>query len=198
MLLFRSQSLAVALLSTLTAFLTACTGGTPETPGDQSSPVLATLLQKALEAEIARMNPVWAPGLLPSAPKTAREWLMTVDEVVARCRYGPGNRTKGNRLEYDLRLHSGEQVLGIQSGQRCLYGFAPPLVMRVRLEDGQVRDAQTDGRERQSPVDAISPEVQQFARSLIRADWKRRPGLYFPPEKSAEDIAREWAQPPAK
>lgn len=188
----------MALLTSLTAVLAACTGGTPETPGDQSNPMLAGLLQKALDAEVGRMNPVWAPGLLGSAPASAREWLANIDEVVARCRYGPRNRSKHNVLEYDLTLRGGEKVLDVYSGQRCLYGLVRPLVMRVRLENGQVQDVLTDGRERQSPVDAVSPEVQQFARSLIQADWKRRPAHYFPPEKSKADIAREWRVPPTR
>lgn len=188
----------MGLLTVLSALLGACQvdGGEREQPGDRPNPVLADLLQKAIEAEIGRMNPVWSPGLLPQAPQQARAWLGEIDEVVARCRYGPGNRTKSNLLEYDVRLRSGEQIQDVYSGLRCLYGTARPLVMRVRFEAGQVREVLTDGREREASTTAASNELRQFAHSVVRLDWDRRKSLYFPPAKTPEDIAREWAPPP--
>lgn len=188
----------MGLLTLLSALLGACQGrgGDREQPGDTPNPVLADLLQKAIDAEIGRMNPVWAPGLLPQAPQQARAWLGEIDEVVARCRYGPGNRTKSNLLEYDVRLRSGEQIQDVYSGLRCLYGTAPPLVMRVRFETGQVREVLTDGREREASTTAASNELRQFAHSVVRLDWDRRESLYFPPAKTPQDIAREWTPPP--
>ena len=190
----------MGLLTLLSALLGACQGGggDREQPGDTPNPVLADLLQKAIDAEIGRMNPVWAPGLLPQAPQQARAWLGEIDEVVARCRYGPGNRTKSNLLEYDVRLRSGEQIQDVYSGLRCLYGTARPLVMRVRFEAGQVREVLTDGREREASTTAASNELRQFAHSVVRLDWDRRESLYFPPAKTPQDIAREWTPPPPR
>jgi hypothetical protein len=111
---------------------------------------------------------------------------------VARCRYGPDNHTKANLLEYDIALRGGEVLRGVYSGQRCLYPMAPPLIMRVRFDGGSVREVLTDGRERSAPVDAAMNEMNQFAHSVVQADWQRRPALYFPPDKTPEEIAREW------
>lgn len=185
----------MAVIASLASLLAACTGGERETPGDRANAKLAGLLQAELDAEIQRMNPSWAPGLIAAAPEHARQWLREIDDVVARCRYGPRNRGKGNVLEYDITLRNGERMTGVPSGQRCLYGIAPPLVMRVRFANGRVAEALSDGREREGAVDAVSVEVQQFASRVIRHDWERRPALYFPPSPSAEDVRRGWDTP---
>ncbi|SIR54966.1 hypothetical protein [Pseudacidovorax sp. RU35E] len=182
----------MALFAALSALMAACTGGTPETPGDQPNAVLAQVLQKALDDEIARLDPSWSPGLLPAAPALAREWLTQIDEVVARCRYGPRSQSKHNLLEFDLRLHSGETIEALYTGQRCTYGIAPPLIMRVRMRDGRVAEALTDGRERRRPVDAVAPEAHAFATAVITADLRRRAARYFVPSASPQDIQRQW------
>ena len=97
-----------------------------------------------------------------------------------------------------MRLRSGEQIQDVYSGLRCLYGTARPLVMRVRFEAGQVREVLTDGREREASTTAASNELRQFAHSVVRLDWDRRKSLYFPPAKTPQDIAREWAPPPSR
>lgn len=187
------KTMALAFLTTL---LVACTGGEPELPGDQPNARLATLLETSIDEEIRRMNPVWAPGLLPQAPEQARAWLREIDQVVARCRYGPRNQSKANLLEYDITLRQGAPIIGVFSGQRCLYGVARPLVMRVRFVDGRVDQVTSDGREREAPVDAALGELRQFAHSVVRADWSRRPAHYFPPDQTPADIAREWQAKP--
>lgn len=181
------------MLPSLIALLAACTGGTPEVPGDLPNPKLAEMIDTAIAEEIARMNPVWSPGLLPQAPEQARRWIQDIEEVVARCSHGPGVRSERNRLEYDLTLRDGQVITGVHSGQRCLYDVARPLVMRVKFAQGRADTVLTDGREREHPVDAARSETGLLARRLVRLDWDRRPHLYFPPDKSASDIAREWS-----
>jgi len=192
--MFWRTAQTMLVLASLTNLITACTEGTREMPGSQANAVLAQLLQGEIDAEVGRMNPTWSPGLIPQAPDNARAWLGEIDDVVARCRYGPRNRSKHNLMEYDVTLRGGERINGVFSGQRCLYGVAQPLVMRVRFAQGRVGEVLTDGRERRAPVEAAVPELQKLAESVVRIDWMRRPALYFPPEKSAADIAREWEQ----
>jgi hypothetical protein len=182
----------IMILASLAAYLSACTGRVPEQPGDQPSPRLAELINGAIAREIAGMDPALLPGLLPQAGEQARRWLQEISQVVARCRYGPGNNSKSNLLEYDIVLASGEQITGVYSGQRCYYPVARPLVMRVQFQGGQVREVTTDGRERERPVDASLGEIQQFAERVLRADWKRSPTRYFRAAKSSDEAAREW------
>src|SRR4051794_19653289 len=108
----------IMILASLAAYLSACTGRVPEQPGEVPNAKLAEMINTGIEEEIRRMNPVWSPGLLPQAPEHARQWLQEIAEVVARCRYGPANRSKSNLLEYDITLGSGERVQDIYSGQR--------------------------------------------------------------------------------
>ena len=190
--MFRQIAPTMLVLASLTNLLAACTQGAREMPGSRANAVLAQLLQAEIDAEIGRMNPTWSPGLIPQAPDNARAWLGEIDDVVARCRYGPRNHSKHNLMEYDVTLRGGERVTDVFSGQRCLYGVAPPLVMRVRFAQGRVGEVLTDGRELQAPVEAAVPELRKLAESVVRVDWARRPALYFPPEKSAADIARDW------
>ena len=190
------RSCKIMILASLLAYLQACTGRVPEQPGDQPNPKLAEMINTGFAEEIGRMNPVWSPGLLPQAPEHARQWLQEIAEVVARCRYGPSNRSKSNLLEYDITLRSGEQVQSVYSGQRCLYDVARPLVMRVRFDGGRAGTVTTDGRERALPVDASLAETRLFAQTVLRADWSRRPARYFPPDKTADEIAREWGRKP--
>ena len=186
----------IMILASLAAYLSACTGRVPEQPGDLPNEKLAEMINTGIDEEIRRMNPTWSPGLLPQAPEQARQWLREIAEVVARCRYGPANRSKGNLLEYDITLGSGERIEGVHSGQRCLYDVARPLVMRVRFDGGRAGTVTTDGRERALPVDASLAETRLLAQSVLRADWSRRPARYFPPDKSAEEIAKEWGRKP--
>ncbi|WP_077000759.1 hypothetical protein [Variovorax sp. KK3] len=182
----------IMILAMLAAYLSACTGRTPEQPGDTPNPKLVELVDAALAREIAGMNPALLPGLLPQSGDEARRWLKEIAQVVARCRYGPRNDSKSNLLEYDIVLGSGEQITGVYSGQRCYYPVAKPLVMRVQFQDGRVREVTTDGREREQPVEASTGEIQQFAERVLRVDWKRNPARYFRAGKSSSDIAREW------
>jgi hypothetical protein len=186
----------IMILASLAAYLSACTGRVPEQPGDVPNEKLAEMINSGIEEEIRRMNPTWSPGLLPQAPEQARQWLREIAEVVARCRYGPANRSKGNLLEYDITLGSGERIEAVPSGQRCLYDVARPLVMRVRFDAGRAGAVMTDGRERALPVDASLAETRLFAQSVLRADWSRRPARYFPPDKTAEEISRGWDRKP--
>jgi hypothetical protein len=178
------------------SLLTSCFYGEREVPGAQPNPKLAELLNAALQEQIRMMNPIWAPGLLPQAADNARQWLGEIDEVVARCRYGPRNMSKQNRLEYDITLRSGALIESVFSGQRCLYGFAQPLVMRVRFDQGRVVQALTDGREMKQSIEAAQGEINLLAEKVVRADWLQRRERYFPPSKTSEEIRQEWQTKP--
>jgi hypothetical protein len=182
-------------MPSLLALLAACFDGPREVPGNLANPKLAQLLNEALDAEIKRMNPTWSPGLMPQAADNAKLWLKEIDEVVARCRYGPGNTSKFNLLEYDIRLQSTTVIEDVYSGHRCLYGFTSPLIMRVRFHEGRVVQVLTDGRELKNPVDAVRSDAGIFAEKIIRADWDRNRSKYFPAPKTSEQIRDEWQKP---
>lgn len=179
-------------ISFLTALLSACTDGAVEVPGDVPNPKLAEMINISLDEEIRRMNPTWAPGLIPQAAASARLWLKEINEVVSHCKYGPRNSSKFNLLEYDVALNSGDVVKDVFTGQRCIYDVSLPLVMRVRFVEGKVIEVFTDGRERGAPVDAALSETNQFAESVIRVDWSRNRARYFPASKTEAQISDEW------
>jgi hypothetical protein len=183
------------ILMALTMLLSSC-GRAPEQPGDIPNPKLVELLNTSLNQQVNAMITFTMPGLLPQAADNTRVWLHQINEVVARCRYGPGNHGKRNLLEYDITLRSGEVLRDVFTGRRCLYPERPPLVMRVRFESGQVREVLTDGRERKTSPDAAMGEINQFAESVAHADFDRHPALYFRAAKTPEDIAREWETKP--
>ena len=174
-------------------WLSACFYGLREQPGNQPNPRLATMLQDRFELEIAGMRAPQRPALIAQAPQNARLWLAEIDQVVAHCSHGPGNRTKSNKLAYDITLRSGERIDGVYSGQRCRYDLAAkPLVMHVHFEAGRVAEVFTDGRERAAPPDATGNEAAQFAQAVLRVDRLRHPARYHPPAPTGPDIAREW------
>lgn len=174
-------------------WLSACFDGPREQPGDQPNPRLATMLQARFELELAGMRAPQLPALIAQAPHNAWLWLAEIDQVVAHCSHGPGNRTTSNKLTYDITLRSGERIDDVYSGQRCRYDIAAkPLVMRVRFQTGRVAEVFTDGRERAAPPDATGHEVAQFAQAVLRVDRLRRPARYHPPTPTGPEIAREW------
>jgi hypothetical protein len=174
--------------------LTACLAQEPEKPGTQSNPKLATLVQQALNKEISSMNPTWAPGLRPGAGVVASSWLNQIAQVTSRCRAGPDDTSKFNKLEYEISLKSGEVISKIYSGMLCQYqpGFGKPLIMKIVFKDGRATDAFTDGRELAESVSYAQRWISNCAEKIIRADWKRRPDAYFKEAKSAEQIRKEW------
>jgi hypothetical protein len=180
------------VLSSLAALLSACTDGPVEMPGNLSNAKLVELINASLQEDIKRMDPRSSPGFIPQAAANARLWLKDIGEVVARCRYGPRNRSKFNLLEYDITLGNGEIIKDVYTGMRCSYEVGSPLVMRVRFESGQVADVLTDGRERNSPVDAAKGEINLFSKQVIRVDWDRHRPRYFNPAKTADEISNEW------
>jgi hypothetical protein len=180
------------VLSSLAALLSACTDGPVEMPGNLSNPKLAELINASLREDIKRMDPKSSPGFIPQAAANAQLWLKDISQVVARCRYGPRNRSKFNLLEYDITLRSGEIIKDVYTGMRCTYEVGSPLVMRVRFENGQVADVLTDGRERKSPIDAVKGEINLLSKQVIRADWDRHRLRYFYPAKTADEISKEW------
>lgn len=170
------------MIPLLSGLLVGCFGReAPEQPGALSNPQLAELLEASFERQLRELDPMWSPGLLPQAQDHARQWLGEIDEIVARCRGGPSNTSKGNLLEYDVHLRNGEALRGLFSGTRCLYQVSPPLVMRMRFAQGRVVEALTDGRELRLPMADVQPELDQLAQVVLRADWGRRRALYFPP-----------------
>lgn len=180
------------VLSSLTAFISACTDGPVEMPGNLSNPKLVELINVSLQEQVRLMNPVWAPGLIPQAAANAQLWLTEINEVVAHCRYGLRNSSKFNLLVYDITLNRGEVIKDVYSGQRCIYDIARPLVMRVRFKAGVVNEVLTDGRELATPVDAARSEINQFSESVVRVDWRRNAFRYFPASKSDAEISDEW------
>lgn len=182
----------IMAISFLTGLLNACTDGPLEMPGSLPNPKLVELINLSLDEQIKRMDPSWSRGFLPQAAGNARLWLQEINEVVARCRYGPRNNSKANLLEYDISLGSGEAINNLYTGQRCTYQISPPLVMRVRFASGRVVEALTDGRERNAPVASAKGEIDLLAKSVVRADWSRRQSLYFLPDKTASEISKEW------
>lgn len=180
------------VLSSLTALISACTDGPVEMPGNLPNPKLAELINASVQEQVRLMNPVWAPGLIPQAAANAHLWLKEINEVIAHCRYGPRNSSKFNLLVYDLKLNTGEEIKDVYSGQRCIYELARPLVMRVRFKEGVVNEVLTEGRELATPVDAARSEINQFAESVVRVDWRRNAARYFPANKSDTAISDEW------
>jgi hypothetical protein len=185
-------NLKMMALSSLAALLSACTDGPVEMPGNLSNPKLVELINASLQDDLKRMDPRSSPGFIPQAAINAQLWLKDVSEVVARCRYGPRNRSKFNLLEYDITLGSGEIIKNVYTGMRCTYEVGSPLVMRVRFENGQVAEVLTDGRERKSPVDAVKGEINLLSKQVIRADWDRHRLRYFYPAKTTDEISKEW------
>jgi hypothetical protein len=174
--------------------LSACLTSEPEAPGNRSNPKLASLLQEALSKEIASMNPTWSPGLKTSANLVASAWLNQIVEVTSRCTYGPTDLSKFNKLEYDIKLKSGEVISKVYSGMVCQYqsGFGKPLVMRLVFQDGKVVSAFTDGREIDEPISYSQRWISNCAEKIIRVDWRRQPELYFKESKTKEQIRQEW------
>lgn len=191
---FRLRSVRWLCIAALSNMLSACLASEPEKPGNRSNLKLASLIQDALSKEIASMNPTWAPGLKTSANLVASDWLNQIDEVTSRCRYGPDDFSKSNKLEYDIKLKSGESIKGIYSGMVCQYqtGFGKPLIMKVVFKDGKVINAFTDGRETNEPISYSQSWINNCAEKIIRADWKRRPDFYFKESKTKEQIRKEW------
>ena len=189
---FFVSGLEIMAFAFLAALLNACTDGPVEVPGSLANPKLAELINASLDAQIKRMDPNWSRGYLPQAASNARLWLEEVDEVVARCRYGPRNSSKFNLLEYDVTLRSGEVVKDIYTGQRCFYEVGAPLVMRARFAGGRVVEVLTDGRERNAPVASAKGDIDLLAKGVLGVDRERRSARYVSPGKTASEISKEW------
>jgi hypothetical protein len=185
-------NLRIATFLSLSTMIGACADGPAEKPGSLSNPKLAELANIGLKEQVRLMNPVRAPGLIPQAAANANLWLTEIDEVVAHCKYGPRNNSKSNLLVYEVTLNTGEVIKDVSSGQRCFYEVAKPLVMRVRFKAGIVNEVLTDGRELTSPVAAARGEMNQFAESVVRVDWRRNAQRYFTAKKSDSEISDEW------
>ncbi|WP_244224426.1 hypothetical protein [Corallococcus sicarius] len=167
----------------------------PEEPGNLSSPTLARLLNESIDAALAEMNPMHAPGLIPEAAANSRVFLRELKEVVARCRMGRLEpNQKYNRLEYHLVRVDGVRLKPIVSGVGMGCG-TNPLIFRATFKDGRVAEAFTDGRERQYSVAEVSHRVREFGKNVTWSDWGYHRERYFPPEPPApppQDVAKEW------
>jgi hypothetical protein len=181
------------ILSSLAGLLGACADGPAEMPGNLSNPKLAELINVSLQDHILRMDPKSSPGFIPQAAANAQLWLKEINEVVARCRYGPKNNSRFNLFEYDIKLTSGELIQSVFSSRRCSYSTEVPLIMRVKFKSGRAIDVFTDGRELKQPVDMVRSDIQGFIDTVVKADLRRNPARYLQPDKTAEQIAKEWA-----
>jgi hypothetical protein len=184
--------LRIIIVPSLLAFLASCFHSKPEEPGQLANPKLAHFLNEALQKELQSMSPKTYPGLIPDASKNSQLWLTEIQEVVARCRYGPRSSSKFNLLEYDITLRNGQSINSVYTGQRCVYSIELPLVMRIQFENGQITQAFSDGRELKRSVDTIKGDVLLFAEKIIRADLTRNRSRYFPVGKTEAQIRDEW------
>lgn len=181
------------VLSSLAGLLSGCTDGPVEMPGNLSNPKLVELINSGIEEDIDGMNSKSPRGFIPQARANARLWLKDINEVVARCRYGPDNHSRFNLFEYDIKLTNGEVLQSVFSSRRCRYNADIPLVMRVKFKLGQAVEVFTDGRELKQPVEKARPDIQALIDTVVKADLRRNPARYFQPDKTAEQIAKEWA-----
>ncbi len=174
--------------------LGSCSSSAPEKPGTLSNPKLAELYQKAIEVEVASINPTWAPGMIPTAPAAARKWLGAIAQVSSQCTRGPDDFSKGNRLEYTVTLRSGEIISKVPSGIACQYqkGFGKPLVATLLFSNGIVIDALTDGRELEAPISHAQRWINDAAERILGADHARNRDAYFYPAQTPAQTRQEW------
>ena len=189
---YTSRLLLLFLLWGCSACNTSLNCGTYEQPGTRLNPKLVSLINEELDKEIARMTPTWSPGLIAEAPAHARKWLGEIDHVITHCACNPNNTEKRNKMVYDITLRNGEEIKGVYTGNTCYYQISRPLIMKVVFREGKVSEVFTDGAERKESVDMAMSDVCTFAERIIRHDWDRNPQLYFPPEKTPEQKAKEW------
>jgi hypothetical protein len=186
--------LEILILTCTVLLLSACLNESIEIPGKQSNPKLNELIKTQITQNIQNIqnSDSFKPKLTPNGVVNTKKWLLNIDEVVARCRYGPDNHSRFNLFEFDIKLTNGEMVKSVFSSRRCRYGDRLPLVMRVKFMLGQPIEAFTDGRELKHPIEMAVPDIQGFADTVLRADWYRNPTLYFEAGKTPEEIAKEW------
>ncbi|MEO6953383.1 MAG: hypothetical protein ABI321_16400 [Polyangia bacterium] len=104
----------------VTALLAACGGHTREQPGIIPNPVMAQMMEDALELELSRVaQQVSESRMRPNAADQTRSWLQGVAEVVARCRRPPSDQSKFNLMEYDITLRTGTGALRAGSDRRA-------------------------------------------------------------------------------
>jgi hypothetical protein len=169
----------------------------PEEPGTINNPSLAKLIDNGFQKEIQLMNSRKYPGLIPEGGKNAQLWLTEIREIITQCKGGPRNTAKHNSLRYHIGLQNGEWIKDIHTGERCVYSYKKPLIMRVMLVEGRVTEAFTDGRERTESVGEVVAQMDSFAQKVIRVDYARNRNRYFAPlpqveQKTQQQIDEEW------
>jgi len=79
-------------------------------------------------------------------------------------------------------------------GESCYYMIEEPNIYRVIFANGRVSDVQSDGREKNKPVDGFKTEDGSFADNLLGVDVCRNRQRYFAAQKTADDFRREWEE----
>jgi len=165
----------------------------PEKPGTLSNPRMAEMLNEALDEHIRTMgNSIMYPGYIREADDNARLFLKDVKEVVSRCTKGPKGEPRFNKRVLDVTLNNGTVLEDQYTGESCYYIVEKPNIYRVFFKDGRVVDVQSDGREKERPVENFRVEANSFAEYLIKVDIRLHGERYFPREKSSREIREEW------
>lgn len=167
----------------------------PEKPGTLSNPRMAQMLNEALDEEVRQIgDSIMYPGYIREADDNARLFLRSVKEVVSRCSGGRSDNSKFNKRVLDVTLADGTVLKGQYTGESCYYMIEEPNIYRVFFENGRVSDVQSDGREKNKPVDGFKTEAGSFAGNLLNVDVRRNRHRYFPEQKTADDFRREWEE----
>lgn len=168
----------------------------PRMPGDQPSPKLVDMFNRAIDAELLRIaGPPFIgslyPPYRPDAADSARRWLSQLREVVTHCEYGALMRR--NRHVLDGTLQSGETFTDTTA---ALYGCLPTYTtpMRVTFERGRVVQVTTDGSEREGSRAVAEDLVRGYVGSLVQYDANLHPERYYV-ESPNFDRAKEWDAP---
>ncbi|MBL0912548.1 MAG: hypothetical protein IBJ09_09250 [Bacteroidia bacterium] len=165
----------------------------PEKPGTLSNPRMAEMLNEALDQRIRSIgDSIMYPGYTREADDNARLFLKEVKEVVPRCTKGPNDNARFNKRVLDVTLNNGTVLEDQYTGESCYYMIEKPNIYRVFFKDGRVVDVQSDGREKERPVENFRVDANSFAEYLIKVDIGQHKDRYFPREKTRKEIRDEW------
>ena len=185
---------AVAVAGLFFAFVPIL-GGTADPPGEVENPKLAALFNEQFDQVIEEMQPPHLAGFMPGAKANARAYLISIEAVTTYRRQRRSARPNQPPTTYmTVRYSNGKEFTPELGVDRAAIIAATGV--RLRLENGRVVSAQTDGAERDYPIDQVRHYVNKTVWELLAIDMQQNPQFYYwpqPPASPPADNRKAWA-----
>ncbi|MGK6343833.1 hypothetical protein ACMGDK_16550 [Chryseobacterium sp. DT-3] len=158
-------------------------------PNDKMIPMFNAEIDRQIEEHTQSINHI---GYIKESRQNTINYLKSLKSIEGYARYGVKSTKARNYIELKIEFNNGKVVDQIYTGQSISGYMAPSLLMKVNMINGKAVKVYTNGLERKNLPEWAIPDIQLMINKAITYDVIQHWDAYFAPNKTQEEINKEW------